>query len=215
MTDLQLRIAVVVPSGDVLHADFAMSLARMCAATQGLRLNVINTKSSIVAIARNNGVELAQEFDAHYLLFLDSDMMFPEATLLRLLMHQRDIVGATYPKRVPPYNALGTVLPGDVSKTASGLIEMARIPTGCLLVKMSVFEQLARPYFRFDANETTGDIIGEDYIFCDRARSAGFRIWCDPALSHEIGHIGQQVFRIPLVQSAETIPSETTPSASQ
>jgi len=206
MTDPQLRIAIAVPSGDMLHADFAMSLARMCASTQGMRLNVINNKSSIVAIARNNGVQLAQEFDAHYLLFLDSDMLFPESTLWRLLMHRQDIVGATYAKRVPPYATLGTVLPGEVARTssgmtaASGLIEMARIPTGCLLIKMSVFEKLARPYFRFDADEATGDIVGEDYVFCDRARAAGFRIWCDPALSHEIGHIGQQVFKIPLVQ---------------
>jgi hypothetical protein len=201
MTDPQLRIAIAVPSGDMVHADFAMSLARMCAMTQGMRLNVINNKSSIVAIARNNGVRLAQEFDAHYLLFLDSDMMFPEATLWRLLMHRQDIVGATYTKRVPPYSTLGTVLPGEVAQMPSGLIEMARIPTGCLLIKMSVFEKLPRPYFRFDANEETGDIIGEDYIFCDRARAAGFRIWCDPALSHEIGHIGQQVFKLPLVQA--------------
>ena len=200
MTDPQLRIAIAVPSGDMLHADFAMSLARLCASTQGMRLNVINNKSSIVAIARNNGVQLAQELDAHYLLFLDSDMTFPESTLWRLLMHRQDIVGATYAKRVPPYATLGSVLPGEVEQTPSGLIEMVRIPTGCLLIKMSVFEKLPRPYFRFDADEATGDIVGEDYVFCDRARAAGFRIWCDPALSHELGHIGQQVFKIPLLQ---------------
>jgi hypothetical protein len=201
MTDPQPRIAIAVPSGDMVHADFAMSLARMCALTQGLRLNIISNKSSIVAIARNNGVWLAQEFKADYLLFLDSDMMFPESTLWRLLMHRQDIVGATYSKRVPPYPTLGTVLPGEVAQTPSGLIEMARIPTGCLLIRMAVFEKLSRPYFRFDENEETGDIIGEDYVFCDRARAAGFRIWCDPTLSHEIGHIGQQVFKIPLMQA--------------
>ncbi|HEV2676825.1 MAG TPA: hypothetical protein VGV37_20025 [Aliidongia sp.] len=200
MTDPQVRIAVAVPSADMVHADFAMSLARMCVATQGLQINVINNKSSIVAIARNNGVRLAQEFGAHYMLFLDSDMMFPDSTLWRLLMHRQDIVGATYSKRVPPYPTLGTVLPGEVAQMPSGLIEMARIPTGCLLIRMSVFDKLPRPYFRFESNEETGDILGEDYIFCDRAREAGFRIWCDPALSHEIGHIGQQVFKIPLIQ---------------
>jgi glycosyltransferase involved in cell wall biosynthesis len=197
-TETRLRIAIAVPSADMVHADFAMCLARMCATTHGMLVNVINNKSSIVAIARNNGVQLAQEFGAHYLLFLDSDMMFPESTLWRLLMHRQDIVAATYTKRVPPYPTLGTVLSKDVSLAPPGLIEMERVPTGCLLIKMSVFEKLQRPYFRFDANEQTGEIIGEDYIFCDRARATGFRIWCDPVLSHEIGHIGQQVFKIPL-----------------
>jgi len=196
----QLRIAISVPSADMVHADFAMCLARMCTTTHGMLVNVINNKSSIVAIARNNGVQLAQDFGAHYLLFLDSDMMFPENTLWRLLMHRQDIVAATYTKRVPPYPTLGTVLGGDVSLAPPGLVEMARVPTGCLLIKMHVFDKLPRPYFRFEANEQTGDIIGEDYIFCDRARAAGFRIWCDPVLSHDIGHIGQQVFKIPLVQ---------------
>jgi glycosyltransferase involved in cell wall biosynthesis len=199
MTDPQIRIAISVPSGDMVHADFAMCLARMCTTTHGMLVNVINNKSSIVAIARNNGVQLAQEFGAHYLLFLDSDMMFPENTLWRLLMHRQDIVAATYTKRVPPYPTLGTVLSGDVGPATPGLVEMARVPTGCLLIKMPVFDRLPRPYFRFEANEQTGDIIGEDYIFCDRARAAGFRIWCDPVLSHDIGHIGQQVFKIPLL----------------
>jgi len=196
----QLRVAIAVPSGDVVHADFAMCLSRMCTTTHGMLVNVINNKSSIVAIARNNGVQLAQDFGAHYLLFLDSDMMFPENTLWRLLMHRQDIVGATYTKRVPPYPTLGTVLGGSVALAPPGLVEMARVPTGCLLIKMSVFERLQRPYFHFDVNPQNGEIIGEDYIFCDRARAAGFRIWCDPVLSHEIGHIGQQVFRIPVQQ---------------
>jgi hypothetical protein len=39
--------------------------------------------------------------------------------------------------------------------------------------------------------------VGEDYVFCDRARQAGFRIWRDAKLSLEIGHIGQQICRVP------------------
>jgi len=45
--------------------------------------------------------------------------------------------------------------------------------------------------------EAGGEIVGEDYVFCDRAREAGFRIWCDAALSLEIAHLGQQVCRVP------------------
>jgi hypothetical protein len=58
---------------------------------------------------------------------------------------------------------------------------------------MTVFEALSKPYFRFLTDEASGEITGEDYVFCDRARAAGFRIWCDTRLSLEIGHIGQQV----------------------
>ncbi len=190
------RVSIAVPSGDMVHSGFAMAFAQLCHASQALALQIVSVKSSIVAIARNNAVAEARRFDAQYLLFLDSDMIFPPTALLRLLLHRVDIVGATYVKRVPPYDVLGTAL-AEQPTDGNGLIEMGRIPTGCLLIRMGVFEALAPPFFRFDTVPTNGAILGEDYVFCDAARQAGFRIWCDPTLTQEMGHIGQQIFRVP------------------
>ena len=80
---------------------------------------------------------------------------------------------------------------------------MSRIPTGCLLIRMSVFEALAPPFFRFDTDLASASIVGEDYVFCDTVRRAGFRIWCDPTLTQEMGHIGQQTFRLPAALAPE------------
>jgi hypothetical protein len=124
-------------------------------------------------------------------------MTFPRTTLHRLLVHREAIVGATYVKRVPPYALLGSALEAHPTTDARGLTEMRRIPTGCLLIRLSVFDASAKPYFRYVTNETSGEIVGEDYVFCDRAREAGFRIWCDAALSLEIGHLGLQARHIP------------------
>ena len=190
------RISIAVPSGDMVHAAFAMAFAQLCHASHALALQIVSVKSSIVAIARNNAVAEARHFGAQYLLFLDSDMIFPPTALLRLLIRRVDIVGATYVKRVPPYDVLGTAL-AEQPAEASGLIEMSRIPTGCLLIRMSVFEALTPPFFRFDTDSASGAILGEDYVFCDAARRAGFRIWCDSTLTQEMGHIGQQIFRLP------------------
>ena len=181
----------------MVHADFALALAGLCNSTPPIETPIVNVKSSIVAIARNNGVARAQELGADYLLFLDSDMVFPRSTLLRLLAYGRDIVGATYLRRTPPFAILGARLAEAPAPDAPGLAEMQHLPTGCLLIRMKVFEAMTRPYFRFRHDETTGDVIGEDYDFCDRARELGFRIWCDAALSFEIGHIGQTIYRIP------------------
>jgi glycosyltransferase involved in cell wall biosynthesis len=190
------KVAICFPSMDMVHADFALALAGLCNSTAPIDTPLINNKSSIVAIARNNGVHKAQEFGADYILFLDSDMIFPRTTLHRLLFHQKDIVGATYSKRVQPFPALGAALEPNPAFDEQGLFEMRRLPAGCLLVKMSVFSALTEPYFRFLHDESTGEIQGEDYVFCDRARAAGFRIWCDSLLSFELGHIGQSVFRL-------------------
>ncbi|MDR3526884.1 MAG: hypothetical protein P4L57_06355 [Rhizomicrobium sp.] len=197
MVDLP-KIAVCYPSGDMVHADFALALAGLCLSVHPIETTVVNTKSSIVAEARNIAVQRAQEAGADYLLFLDSDMVFPQTVLHRLLIHQKDIVGAVYTKRVAPYDLLGTMLAGAEPPGADGLVEMLRLPTGCLLIRMAVFEKLTRPYFHFAVDEEHGTMLGEDYVFCDRARLAGYRLWADFSLSQEIGHLGQTVCRLPL-----------------
>lgn len=190
-------VAISVPSGDMVHADFTLALAALCHEARDIDLRIISNKSSIVAVARNNGVQTAREMGVDYLFFLDSDMVFPRRTLHRLLAHDQNVAGALYTKRIPPYPLLGSTLDEQPADAPPGLLEMTRLPTGCLLIRMSVFERLTRPYFRFEYDETSGDVIGEDYVFCDRARQAGFRLWADIALSMEIGHIGQQVHRFP------------------
>jgi glycosyltransferase involved in cell wall biosynthesis len=199
------KVAVCFPSGDMVHADFALALASLCGSLFPIQPVIVNTKSSIVAAARNDAVRIAREAGVDYLLFLDSDMTFPNTTLHRLLAHRRPIVGALYTKRVPPYNLLGAPIGGGATIEAGGLIEMKHMPTGCLLIDMGVFAGLTPPYFRFLYDEATGEIHGEDYVFCDRARAAGFRIWCDVALSLEVGHIGQQICRFTEHSAPETL----------
>ena len=197
MTVALPKVAICFPSADMVHADFALALAGLCNSTPPLETPIVNNKSSIVAAARNDGVRSARELGCDHLLFLDSDMTFPRTTLHRLLVHREPIVGATYVKRAPPFGLLGSALDPHPTTDARGLTEMRRIPTGCLLIRMSVFDALTKPYFRYITDETGGEIVGEDYVFCDRAREAGFRIWCDAALSLEIAHLGQHACRVP------------------
>lgn len=190
------HVAVAIPCGTMVHADFAVSLGSMMHALGEMPMSIVVGKSSIVADARNMGLDFAQQHKADYVLFIDSDMTFPRDALLRLLVRQVDIIGATYSRRTAPFHFLGDILPEQPADAPKGLLEMARIPTGFLMVKTSVFERLKRPYFRFRVDEEAGVNIGEDFDFSDRVRSLGYRIWCDPALSKELGHIGEQSFKL-------------------
>lgn len=184
-------IAVAVPSGDMVHADFAMRLANFCI-NPGARIFLINVKSSLVMVARNQCVEAARLAKATHLLFLDSDILFPADTLTRLLAHNKDIVGGLYVQRAPPHHPLGLTIDGRHEMVATGLQKMQTMPTGCLLLKLSIFDKLPKPWFNTQA---VGDkIMGEDFYFCERATAAGFEIWCDGDLSRELGHIGQKAF---------------------
>lgn len=182
-------VMIGVPCGDRVHTQFMHSiwgLGRQYPGKQG----VILGHSSMIVNARNQIVEGCQAFTTpkvDYLLFLDSDMTFPPSTIQRLLKHDKDIVCATYRRRGPPYDLLGHGPKGE----ATGLVEMTHIPTGCLLIKMSVFDKFTKPYFRFEADEAAGMTHGEDFVFSRDARAKGFQLWCDLDLTTEIGHLLQ------------------------
>ena len=154
-----------------------------------------------------------------YVLFLDSDIKFPAWTLGRLLSLDKDIAGASYIRRTPPYELLVKPLPdADMQVVNGGVHEVAMLPTGCLLVKADVFRRLGRPYFRspsFEVNDRTPEMlrdylpddmrpvtVGEDTWFCAAARAAGYRVWWDADLTADIGHIGERVFA-PVVHTTE------------
>jgi GT2 family glycosyltransferase len=53
---------------------------------------------------------------------------------------------------------------------------------------MEVFEKLEKPYFTLDESRPAM----EDVVICEKAREAGYDIWCDPTI--KIGHIGTYIY---------------------
>jgi hypothetical protein len=80
----------------------------------------------------------------------NTDMTFPPNTLVRLLSHNKEVVGATYNKRVPPFETLGRLKgqkPSEEDLAKGGIWPAELLPTGCLLIKMTVFQKIGWPYF--------------------------------------------------------------------
>ncbi len=189
-------IAVGYPSTDIVQTDFCMSLTALIAKAKSTnQLALINSRSSIITNVRNQIVQAAFDVQADYLLFLDSDMVFPPDTLDRLLSHNKDIVGCVYLRRLPPHDMIGLPLEKTDKSEYFGLTQMKAIPTGVVLIKMSVFRKIRVPWFKLKFIEETNTTIGEDILFCEEAREAGLEVWADIELSHQIGHVGQKVYR--------------------
>jgi hypothetical protein len=53
---------------------------------------------------------------------------------------------------------------------------------------MSVFNKLTRPYFPMSFDDKGQVTVSEDIGFCEKAKDAGFDIWCDPTV--EVKHYG-------------------------
>lgn len=140
-----------------------------------------------VSSARNRAVREFLKSDFDWLLMLDADMV-PAPGLLSIVdvAEGRDIV-------VPRMLCLsaGTITPAWVQR---GLehdgpwLELARAGTGALFVRRRVFEEMPKPWFNFEFDEDGLLLVGEDNNFCDRARSAGFRVWLHDDPAFEVGH---------------------------
>lgn len=206
------KIAVCVPSMDRVHADFMVSMMGLVGhtvTTAPVEMHLINHVNSVITDARNRLVTISKEWGADWLLWFDSDLTFPPETLVRLMSHNLDIVGATYSQRAHPYSVLGEFA-GEPQSDLSGvsLVEANMMPGGLMLIKASVYDKIPGPWYEDTYKPGTMDRIGEDIDFCFKAKKAGIKIWCDLDLTDQVTHIGQVHVRTQLpgrVKAAEAI----------
>jgi glycosyltransferase involved in cell wall biosynthesis len=150
---------------------------------------------------RNEICKSAIELDCDYLLFLDSDMTFPDDMVARLLDADRDIISGIYFKKAPPYNPVPSIFDPDcpsgqdlkpVQVDSPGLVKVDVVGAGCLLIRKKVLEKMKRPWFSYALDKRTGEMsISEDIGFCRKAVACGFEVWTDTRIV--CGHISQKI----------------------
>ena len=206
---------VAVPCLELVYSVFALTLARLAQRLPAGSQIAFNTMSGGVDTKRNHLVQdwLLREPALQWVLFVDSDQRIPADVVDRLLAHNVSIVGTVISKKreaqvavrpladdlvpapVPHLEALTSkenaiTGAGDGRRSArlrlGGLQRVEAIGTGCLLVRREVFEQLPAPWFVADRDGPTEGTC-EDFSFCDKARAAGFPIYCDTSLV--VGHL--------------------------
>lgn len=173
-------VCIGIPCGELVQADMMMCLLQTVRSLQIPNM-VVTSKSCYVARNRNEIVAQAKSFGVTHLMFIDSDMAFENAGIEKLMAHDKDIVGAMYNKRRLP---LENIVYEYTDQTELFELKEGFLPTGFMLIKMSVFEKLPEPWF--ESISTRG--WAEDRYFCEEARKAGFKIYCDPTI--KLKHIG-------------------------
>lgn len=195
-----MRIAICVPDNHPsLLKPFVFSLMSVIASFQEWCTKK-NEEHELVPLFNDNGRvddmrcalangAIKEKCDA--ILWLDSDMVFPPMTLIRMVSHfKRDpnleAVSGLYTYKTPPY------IPHIYPKiTKEGKFRIAStFPVkepfiidgagfGCLMMKTSVFKRVKKPYFTFVIKE--GKIVkGEDLGFCLEAK---MQMILDPEIS--------------------------------
>lgn len=218
-----IKLMIAVPSGQLVHADFAMCLANMMTdlaqPISGIRhqFTIVNVKTSILPKSREHLAEVAVENDATHVLFIDSDMVFPPETFRGLIRHDVSVVAANCAtKTFPSFPTARLFRPDDPAGhpvqiyPKEGLIRVWRVGCGVMLVATEVFRTLPKPWFNTRWEPKLKDHVGEDWVFCENLEAAGYDIFVDQELSEHIGHIGSYTFGVhnhaPTVQIATEMP---------
>ena len=146
--------------------------------------------------SRNLLVRDFLESDCTDLVFLDADIGWNAADLVRLLRVDRNIVGGVYPLKQSPAGFPVRPIPGEIRAEADGCVEVEGVPTGFLRIRRHVLEDLWLPSHKFRGREESadrehigiiferdwvdGERLGGDYNFCRKAKEAGHKIYTIP-----------------------------------
>lgn len=211
-------IFIALPAYDFkVSLKLAVSLARVAqmAPSHGIDIQIGSICGcSVVSRARNLLVKDMLDSGCTDLLFIDSDINFEPDAVFRLLAWTSD------PKKgivagVPRVRDVNKTYIADLNyddnlqltMNGMGLVRAERVATAFMMVRRDVFTDMmaAHPDWEyldkrcnkvvpalFDFMLTDEGYIGEDFLFCDRAREIGYEVWIDPTIS--LGHMGVQEY---------------------
>ena len=193
------KILIAVPCMNQVPAEFAHSLSML----EKVESVAVDFKiGSLVYTSRDALAKDAIESESDFVLWLDSDMIFPADVLKRMLKvierDDIDILCGLYFRRVPPYTPTlfdelivdenGEIGWSEFTRIDNKLFEVGGCGFGCVLLPT---DALVSVQAKFGQMFTPINGVGEDLSFCWRARQCGYRIWCDPTIP--LGHVGYTV----------------------
>lgn len=199
---LSEQVVICVPTNGMVHAMFTYCLVNAIRYTEAQGIPVVLDMDAGTVLSNQRQVLLTTAIDKHgaeHIMWLDSDMTFPEDVIIRLLEHKKKVVCATYSKRVEPFHptafySIDPVQPVDTE--GHGLVAVRYTGMGCMLMKASAIDDIPSPHFPLTWHAPSSTWHGEDMGLCDLLTADGTKIWCDLDLSQEIGHLGQREFLV-------------------
>ena len=189
-----MKTMIAIPCMDQVQTEFVQSLVALKPVGQ---IRHAFLASSLVYKSRTDLGLMAIAEKADYVLWLDSDMVFPPELLVDMMddMEGRDMVSGICHMRRPPYtpvlyeklrqgftpaeNESNKLI--DYPKDGPFMVEGCGF--GCVMMKTEVLKSVVDKYHELFA-PLPG--YGEDLSFCIRARGCGYDIWADPKI--QIGH---------------------------
>ena len=168
--------------------------------------------------ARNEACKKVLEVGAQWLFFLDSDVIPPADTILRLMRHNQPIISGLYFRRSPPEGVPVMMKPvGNwiVDFPENSVIEVDVVGAGCLLIHRSVLERFkqypqrpGKTWFdwRVDmqGHLPREECLSEDFTFSMHAKRLGIPTLVDTSI--QCRHVGLGEARRNYFRPVDTTP---------
>ena len=194
-----MKTMIAIPCMDTVQTEFAQSLMRMKLVGD---VQHAFLSCSLIYKSRNDLADMAVQANADYILWLDSDVVFPSTLMVDLMadMEGRDMVTGIYHMRRPPFKPViwtklrQGIVPADNENEdwddypKDGIFEIDGCGFGCVMMRAGMLQPIVDRYHDL-FSPLPG--YGEDLSFCVRAKSCGFKIHADPKL--QIGHKGSLI----------------------
>ena len=234
-----LFIATPVHSDCSIHYAQALLELQKYALDAGVETQFCLIKSSLVTQGRNLCVSSFLESKHTHMLFIDSDIYFHTPSIFKMIEKDKEIISIPYPLKTMMWDKLFDKIqrgfvkkPEDLKKYLNtypmkvedpksiildnGVMEVTHSPTGCMLIKRSVFEKMIKKYPEkqivqktvingkyvdrphmwnfFDClhDPKTKTYLGEDFSFCKLWKDMGGK--CYAYVEAGIVHIGEHTY---------------------
>ena len=215
-------IVVATPAyGGQLTVSYVDSLIRSQVLFQqyGIQFNVLFLcNHSLITMARNRIVCEIFQKDKHdwdNIVWIDAYISWEPEDLLKLCLHDEDVVCGTYRKKIhQACHFTVKLISGKEEPDERGLIDVEATGTGFLRVsrkamedllsseKTSYTEKVTQVEFAntnieikniFESGIKNGEMLSEDFFFCAKLRERGYKIMLDTKI--DLGHDGSFTYR--------------------
>jgi len=144
-----------------------------------------------IDVIRNGLVLKAMNCGCSHLAFMDTDQIYPQDGLMRLLDHDLPFVSAVVHRRYEPFDPIlywyekevdeFIHAPLDLCYTGK-LLSVDATGQGFNVTKMETFLDVGlKDWFKIETKEN-GDTVGEDISFCNKLRGKGIEMYADTAV---------------------------------
>ena len=233
-------VATPVHSDCSIHYAQALLEFQKTCFEKGIETQFCLLKSSLITQGRNLCVSAFLETKHTHMLFIDSDIWFHTPSIFKMIEKDKELMSIPYPLKVMMWDKLFDKIqqnkikkPEDLKKWLNtypikvdnpksiildnGVMEVTHSPTGCMLIKRTVFDKMIKAYPEkgivqktvingkyvdrphmwnfFDClhDPETTSYLGEDFSFCKLWKDIGGK--CYAYVHAPIVHIGEHPYQ--------------------